>query len=152
MTVYGRLRKGEEAGRELYTGDFDWCMAYVKTIVTADYDELSICWDDGVIFLKLINYSMSEKAMQMNKAQLAVARFASLHCPGSRLEPHGRDEVRLYTPDGRRHYLSVNIFGDVLTIRDGGGGEVIAVSDLPHSLDVLPISAEPKEWTVRKCL
>lgn len=55
MVVFGR-RKIERAGNILFHGELDQCQEHVKGLNYSDYDELSICEDNGTIKEKLIIY------------------------------------------------------------------------------------------------
>jgi len=83
----------------------------------------------------------------MTIAQSDILQFVRSEFPGAKTEEIGESVVRVTDQDGKKTDFSINIFGDILEKSPDGKNLIVAVSDLPHSLDNLPLYARPKTWT-----
>ena len=80
----------------------------------------------------------------MTIAQEDITRYIRTQFAGGyRINPEGEGVVRLTDKDGQTMRFTCNIFGDIM---DADSKQIIAKSDLPHSLDRLSIYARPKNW------
>lgn len=82
----------------------------------------------------------------MNIGQADILRWIQTELPDARTEAVGEGIIRVTDQDGKQTDYSMNIFGDILRAEEGKN-VIIAVSDLPHSLDRLPMYARPAAWT-----
>ncbi len=83
----------------------------------------------------------------MTFGQEDVLRYLKTQFVGCKMEPIGESIIRVTDKTGETMDFSCNIFGDILEIKDGEKHKIVAESDLPHSLDTLPMLARPKSWT-----
>lgn len=83
----------------------------------------------------------------MTIGQSDVLRYIRTEFPGAKTEEVGESVIRVTDQDGKKTDFSINIFGDILENLPDGSNRIIAVSDLPHNLDKLPIYARAKTWT-----
>ena len=82
----------------------------------------------------------------MTRGQEDVMRWVRTEYPNASTEEIGEGIIRVTDPDGKQTDYSANIFGDILKSVNGKN-QIIAVSDLPHNLDQLPMNARPTAWT-----
>lgn len=80
----------------------------------------------------------------MTIAQSDIARYIRTQFAGSyHLDTIGDSRIKLTDKTGNTMTFGINIFGDIM---DADTRKIIAVSDLPHNLDLLPLYARPKTW------
>lgn len=82
----------------------------------------------------------------MTIGQCDIIRWIQTEIPNATTEIIGDSVVRATDQEGKQTDYSMNIFGDILKVEEGKTA-IIAVSDLPHSLDRLPMYARPTAWT-----
>lgn len=81
----------------------------------------------------------------MTVAQLDIKRYIETQFAGGyRLAPIGDDAIELTDITGQKMRFTCNIFGDIM---DKDTRQIIAISDLPHNLDLLRETARPESWT-----
>ena len=86
----------------------------------------------------------------MTIGQSDILRYIETELPGAKTETIGDSVIRVTDRDGKKTDYSINIFGDILEKLPNGENRIVAVSDLPHSLDNLPIHARAKKWTKKE--
>ena len=82
----------------------------------------------------------------MTIGQSDVLRYLRTAFPGAKTEEVGESIIRVTDQDGKKTDFSINIYGDILEKKPDGSSLIVAVSDLPHDLDNLPLYARPKTW------
>ena len=85
----------------------------------------------------------------MTNGQSDIMKYIELHLPGVTTEMIGESAIRITDGSGRTRDLSINLYGDILEKTPDGKTHVVAVSDLPHNLDDLPLYARPTKWTTQ---
>ena len=81
----------------------------------------------------------------MSKAQDYICRYAEQADKGyCYCEYEGQDKVFCIFSDGTERHLTIDLYCNII---DATTGKVIALSNLPQTLDKLPINAEPTSWT-----
>lgn len=81
---------------------------------------------------------------QPTRAQEDVLRYLGTQEHGGQYSFIGKDTVKAIDRNGREMSYTCNLYGDIM---DASTKEVIAISDLPHSLEELQITARPQAWT-----
>lgn len=84
----------------------------------------------------------------MTIGQSDTLKWIRKELPDARTEEIGESIIRVTDQDGKQADYSMNIYGDILKVEEGKN-VIVAVSDLPHSLDRLPMYARPTAWTRR---
>ena len=79
----------------------------------------------------------------MTPAQQDITRYLRGQFEGVKLEPIREAIVRMTDKGGTTKDYTANIYGDIM---DAETKEIVAISDLPHTLDALPITARPTSW------
>lgn len=85
----------------------------------------------------------------MTNGQKDIVRFLDTNHPVKAVQLIGKSVIRITDETGKTRDLTINIFGDILEKSPDGKNRVIAVSDLPHNLDDLPLYARPESWTLK---
>lgn len=57
------------------------------------------------------------------------------------------DNIIRVEKDGKCTDYTMNVFGDIMEVLPNGKNNIIAVSDLPHNPDKIPLNARPTSWT-----
>ncbi len=86
----------------------------------------------------------------MTIGQEDILKYVQTEYPEAKTEIIGKGTIRVTDQDGKKTDLSMNIFGDILQILPYKKNRIIAVSDLPHNLDNLPLGSRPKLWTKKE--
>lgn len=82
----------------------------------------------------------------MTIGQGDILRWIQTEIPNATTETIGDSIIRVTDQEGKQADYSMNVYGDILKMEEGKN-VIIAVSDLPHSLDRLPMYARPAAWT-----
>lgn len=82
----------------------------------------------------------------MTNGQEDIVRYLNTNHPVDTVQVIGDNVIRIKDETGETKDLTINIFGDILEKTPDGRRRVVAVSDLPHNLDDLPMYARPKTW------
>lgn len=85
----------------------------------------------------------------MTNGQRDIVRFLNTH-PMRKVQLIGENGILIKDKTGKTRDLTINLFGDILEKSPDGKNRVIAVSDLPHNLDELPLYARPESWTKKE--
>ena len=80
----------------------------------------------------------------MTKGQETIIRYLKTQFIGVRYIPDGNDVVIVRDKAGAEMRFTLNLYGDIM---DATTREIIAVSDLPHDILQIGVSAEPKTWS-----
>lgn len=94
----------------------------------------------------IVILTTQEGANDMTIGQADILRYIQTEYPKAKTEIIGESIVKI-TENGKSKDLSMNVFGDILELLPYKKNRVIAVSDLPHNLDSLPLGARPTLWT-----
>lgn len=82
----------------------------------------------------------------MTIAQRDITRFIHTQFTAPyRINPEGKDVIRLTKHNGQTKRLTCNIFGDIM---DADTEQIISESDLPHTISQLPCYARPTTWKI----
>lgn len=78
----------------------------------------------------------------MTNIQIDICNYLSSEFIGCRYELLGKDRVKVIGKGGEEYTFTCNIFGDILDVKTK---EVVAISDLPHDLDLIG-NQRPSSW------
>lgn len=85
----------------------------------------------------------------MTNGQNDILRYIESNLMSVKTEEIGESVIRITDDRGGTRDLSINLYGDILEMSPDGRKHVVAVSDLPHNLDDLPLYARPTKWTTQ---
>jgi hypothetical protein len=83
----------------------------------------------------------------MTIGQEDILKFVETVYPGTSADIVGESIIRVTDIFGKQTDYTMNIFGDIMEVLPNGKNNIIAVSDLPHNLDKMPLNARPTSWT-----
>ena len=86
---------------------------------------------------------MDFDTFEYSQAQKSILKYIKTQFKGVRVRPIGEDRLQVTDSKGGKLNLSLNLYGDIL---DADTKQVIAKSDLPHSMDELKVHEMPKSW------